>query len=344
MPLSDLHNPRAAAELITDFKRRFSTKICMAPHADHEGRIVSAHTMSLEAVLRKISKDGHVYAQDFGAKLSEDAPPIAIARQELRSVSVFNGFCAKHDASLFSCLENEPFRFNRMQLFMLAYRAAARECYLKRKMCESLPTLEQIISMHGITEEIAYTEEVLIHQAASLRGAEELEQLKSKLDEMLVSASWDRMVTHAIIFEKPPCLTSCFVFQPFHDFNGKQLQDYENLEAEMSHLAVSVIPTDQGAAVVFSWLDTANNAPRLFFESVVASTKRTSAVIHTVLDNSENFAFSPEWYEPLPDTTKDYLLSRAGLFEASIEYHYRPRPEDAAPDLADWGSSLVVTF
>lgn len=344
MSLRGLHNPRAAAELIGDFKRRFSTKVCMAPQPDHEGRIVSAHTMSLEAVLRKISKDGHVYAQDFGAKLSEDAPPIAISRQGLRSVSVFNGFCAKHDAYLFSCLENEPFRFNRMQLFMLAYRAAARECYLKRKMCESLPTLEQIKSMHGISEEISYTEEVLIHQAASLQGAEELEQLKSKLDEMLVSSSWDRMVTHAILFEKAPCLTSCFVFQPFHDLNGKQLQDYTNLEAEMSHLAVSVIPTDQGAAAIFSWLDTANNAPRLFFESVVSSTNRTSAVIHAVLDNSENFAFSPEWYELLPDATKVYLLSRVGLFEASIEYHYRPRPEGAAPALSDWGNSLVAPF
>jgi hypothetical protein len=344
MSLSSLHNPTAAAELIADFKRRFSTKICMAPYSDHEGKIVSAHTMSLEAVLRKISTDGHVYAQTFGTRFSEDSPPISISRQGLRSVSVFNGFCAKHDVSLFSCLENETFLFNRQQLFMLAYRAATRECYLKRKQCESLPSLEQIKSIHGITENIAYTEEVFIHQAASLRGAEELEQLKSKLDEILVSKSWDRMETHAIMFEKPPCLTSCFVFQPFYDLNGKQLQEYENLEAEMSHLAISVIPTDQGTAAIFSWLDTANNAPRRFFDSVVESTKRTSAVIHTVLDNSENFALSPEWYEHLPDKTKDYLLSRSMSFASSIEYNYLSRPEYVAPLLADWGSSLVVSF
>jgi hypothetical protein len=259
-------------------------------------------------------------------------------------VSVFNGFCAKHDASLFSCLENETFQFNRMQLFMLAYRAASRECYLKRKMCESLPTLEEIKSIHGISKKIAYTEEILIHQAASLRGAEEVEQLKSKLDEMLISSNWNRMVTYAILFEKSPCMVSCFVFQPCHDLNGKQLQDYENLEAEMSYLAVSVIPTDQGAAAIFSWLDTANSAPRLFFESVAASHNRTSAVIHTILDNSENFAFSPEWYEPLSDTIKSYLSRRADILEASIEYHYRPRPEDTAPTLADWGSSSLVPF
>ena len=67
-------------------------------------------------------------------------------------------------------------------------------------------------------------------------------------------------------------------------------------------------------------------------------------MIHTVIDNSENFALSPEWYESLPDKTKDYLFSRAMSFATSIEYHYLSRPEDVAPYLADWGSSLVVSF
>jgi hypothetical protein len=344
MSLGDLHNPKAAADLIADFRRRFSSKVCMAPHPDHDARIVSAHTMSVEAVLRKISKDGHVYAPNFRVKFSADVHPIEIKRQGLRDVSVFNGFCAKHDAVLFSCLENEPFKFDRRQIFMLAYRAAARECYLKRKQCESLPTLEQMKAIHGISGEISYTEEILIHQTASLRGAEECEQLKVKLDKHLISSSWDRMVTHAIFFEKAPCLTACFVFQPFHDFDGRQLQDYENLDAEMSQLAITVIPVGQGAAAIFSWLDTANSAPRRFFESVVNSPNRTSAVIHAVLDNSENFALSPNWYESLPDTTRNYLLSRMWLLEASIEYHYRQRPEVTAPLLADWGATQVAPF
>lgn len=136
MSLGNLHNPKAAADLIADFRRRFSTKVCMAPFADHAGGTVSAHTMSLEAVLRKISKDGHVYAPNFLGRFSPDEHPIQIRRLGLRDVSVFNGFCAKHDAAMFSCLKNEPFCFSRRQLFMIAYRAAARECYLKRKQCE----------------------------------------------------------------------------------------------------------------------------------------------------------------------------------------------------------------
>ena len=180
MSLRDIHNPKAAADLIADFRRRFSSKVCMAPHADHEGSVVSAHTMSLKAVLRKISVNGHVYAPKLTGGFSPDEPPVNFKRLGLRDVSVFNGFCKKHDTVLFSCLENKAFQFTRKQLFMLAYRAAARECYLKRKQCESLPTLEQIKSMHGITEQIAYIEEILIHQAASLRGAEGMRSTQSK--------------------------------------------------------------------------------------------------------------------------------------------------------------------
>lgn len=344
MSLGGLHNPKTAADLIADFRKRFSTKVCMAPLTDHAGGTVSAHTMSLEAVLRRISKDGHVYAPHFMGRLSPDEHPIKIKRLGLRDVSVFNGFCAKHDASLFSCIENDQFRFSRQQLFMLAYRAAARECYLKRKQCESLPDLEQIQAIHGIVGEVEYTEEILIHQAASLRGAEELEAFKAKLDGYLVKGSWDRFVTHAILFPKQPCISTCFVFQPFHDMNGNQLQDYEDLGAEMSQLAVSLLPLDQGGAAIFSWLDSANNAPRRFFESVHQTTNLTSSVIHAALDNSENFALSPTWYESLPEATRDYLFSRIVILKASITYSQRGRPEMFAPHLDDWGPANVVQF
>ena len=316
----------------------------MAPHPDHAGGTVAAHTMSLEAVLRRLSTDGHVYAPNFNGRFSPDEHPIQIKRIGLRNVSVFNGFCAKHDAALFSCLENEVFCFSRKQLFMLAYRAAARECYLKRKQCESLPDLEHIQAIHGITAPLTYTDEILIHQAASLRGAEECEALKAKLDGYLVNSIWDRFVTHAVLFPKQPSIAACFVFQPFHDMNGRQLQDYENLEAEMSQLAISLLPLEQGGAAIFSWLDSANSAPRRFFESVLDTDNLTSSVIHVALDNSENFALSPTWYESLPQSTRDYLFSRIGILEASITYSQKHRPELSAPILDEWGQGSVVQF
>jgi len=107
MSLSDLPNPKAAAALIEQFRKRFSAKVCMAPHPDHEGPVISAHTLSVEAMLRKIAVDSHVYVAAQAKRLARDTFPIEVQRKGLRDVTVFNGFCQKHDRDLFACLELE---------------------------------------------------------------------------------------------------------------------------------------------------------------------------------------------------------------------------------------------
>lgn len=316
----------------------------MAPFTDHDTQIVSAHTLSLESMLRRIAVDGHVYASGAAKRIAADTFPIEIQRKGLRDVSVFNGFCARHDRDLFACLETIPFRFTRQQNFMLAYRAAARECYLKRKQVESIPTAEDIARMHGITDKIRLNDAALIFQASSLRGAEEIEALKATLDGYLVNESWGRLVTHAILFPKTPSALATAVFQPFFDLDGEQLQDFENLNAEMSQLAISVIPVETGGAAIFSWLDTANSGPKRFFESVLRGKDLTSSVLHAVLDSTENVALNPLWYEGLTKTQSDYIFSRMIIFSASITYSDKKRPDNSAPFLDDWGKATISEF
>lgn len=344
MSLGGLHNPKRAAEKITEFRKRFSTKVCMCPLEDHFGPIVSAHTMSLEAVLRPISVSGHVYAPPFKINPSDGETPIQLKRLGLRDVSVFNGFCQKHDAELFSCIENRPFRFEPEQIFKLAYRAAARDCYMKRKQCESMPTLEDLKEIHGIEEAIEYSEESQIFQAGSLVGAEEIEALKHRLDAYFLKGAWGRLVTKAILFSQRPSIAASFCFQPHYDMNGVKLQEYEDYEAEMSHIFINLMPLEQGGAAVFSWLDTSNSAPRRFFDSVISVNDLTSSVIHAVLDNGENIAVEPNWYEALSEPCREYLVSRMAVMEASIVYADESRPDRTAPFLDEWGSATVSSF
>ena len=344
MSLSAVANPKAAAELIQEFRKRYTTKVCMAPGTDHDRTIVSAHTLSVESMLRKISVDGHVYAVGRAKKIAKDTFPIEIQRMGLRDVSVFNGFCAKHDRNLFECLETMPFRFTAEQLFKLAYRTASKESYLKRKQVESFPSPEQYAAIHGIEDKLRPSDMALLYQASVLRGAEEIENLKRVLDGFLLSSQWSRLVTRAIIFPQVPSVLGTTTFQPYVDLDGRQLQDFENLEADMSHIFMSVIPVDTGGAAILSWLDTANSAPRLFFESITRGKSLTSAVIHALLDNAENVAFSHSWYEQLSKGLKDYLFSRVVKFDGGTDQLNAPRPDDAAPYLGDWGHPTVTNF
>lgn len=47
---------RAVGQGIAEFNKLYQTKVCLAPHQDHEGPIVSAHTLSLEAFLRPMNE------------------------------------------------------------------------------------------------------------------------------------------------------------------------------------------------------------------------------------------------------------------------------------------------
>lgn len=316
----------------------------MAPHEDHAGSVVSAHTLSVGSMLRKIAVNSQVYAFVQGKQKIKENFQLAIKKHGIREVSVFKGFCEGHDRELFSCLENEPFNFTRKQIFMLAYRAAARECYMKRAQYEALPTAEEIAAIHGINENARLSDPMIRVQMECLRGAEETESFKSTLDRYLIQESWDRLITQAIIFPETPSVLATVVFQPYFDMNGVRLQDYENLEAEMSHLCLSVIPLEKGGAAIFSWLDSENAASERFFRSVSEVDDRTSSVIHAVFDNTENFALNPAWYEQLDENKKDYLFSRIMNFDLNIAYAENKRPDQYAPYLDHWGEGCIAGF
>ncbi|PBJ17845.1 hypothetical protein BSF44_54050 [Pseudomonas sp. ACN8] len=328
---------RAIGQHRARFIKLYQSKVCLAPHQDHEGPIVSAHTLSLEAFLRPISRDGRVYA--MRGTLSGDGSkfPLNLELQGLRDVSVFNGFCRTHDRDLFACIETRPFEFSSEQLFMLAYRAVARESYLKRKQFESTPSPEQYAAMHSIKEEVQYSEEFEKYLSEILESASDIEALKSRLDEILIAKDWERLVSRALIFPEPPSVVASFAVEPTVDFNGNRLQNLSDRTVEISHVMVSIIPLKTGSAAIFSWLDTANDAPLRLFESLAHSGSPTIAVIHAALDLSENVALSPEWYESLKPAIHKYIESRMLNFAQDEIYATHGNPLTRSPNLGDWG-------
>lgn len=321
MKFSDLANPAAADKLIKDFKKRFSAKICLSPTGNCEGDIISAHTLSVGAMLRPLSRAGEVYA--IKANLYDPTGPATIGLQGVQKTSVFTGFCARHDKDLFSPIEDQPFICSYEQLFIHAFRAIAKESYLKRKQAESLPTLDELKAIHGVSAEIEMqmADEILISTAASLRGAEEMERTKVQMDDLLVARSWSRLITTVIPFQKPPNVVCSFVFSPQFDFDGNILQDFEDWETDLSQLFVTIFPTTSGGFALLSHLDTANTAPRKFIESLVTRSDITSSLLWLILLQSENFAISPDWYEGISEQERalisEAVFSNADPFNTS---------------------------
>jgi len=334
---------QAVGQLIADFNKRYQTKVCLAPHAQHDGPIVSAHTLSVEAALRPISREGRVYAVRQQLSSDKEKFPISLELRGLRDVSVFNGFCRGHDRDLFACLETTPLVFSAEQVFMLAYRAVARESYYKRKQLESFPSPERYAAVHGLTEPVQFSKEAENYVAQMLAGAEDIERLTGRFDGLLLAKNWNRLVTRVLVFPEKPSLSVSFAFQPSVTLNGERLQVLTDTSSVLSHLMVSVLPVHGGGAAVFSWLDTANSAPERFYRSIAQADDVTSAVIHMALDISENVAISPDWYDGLPPDSKWYIAMRLLNMLQDEAYEAEGNPLMMAPPLGAWGTPRVLS-
>ena len=309
MKLSDLHNPKAAADLIKDFKRRFSAKVCLSPSKDCKGDIIAAHTLSAQAMLRPIAREGHVYAIEPCLYRPEDGRPAKLALKGIRETSVFNGFCAHHDKLLFSPIEDREFVCAPEQLFAHAYRAVAKESYLKRKQAEGPPDPKVFQKIHGIQEDVALTDEMLLFQAAVLRGAEDIERLKGKMDEIWLNSEWRRLVTLVVPFKSPATIVCSFPFSPSFDFEGKSLQDFENEEQDLDILIVTVLPVGTGGYVLMSSLDTSWKTAKRVVDSWQRQPDLSAALVKLIASHAENFAISPTWFDGISEQARQKFLA-----------------------------------
>src|SRR4051794_31515421 len=115
-----------AAETLNRFMKE---KFCLAEGSGTpcEGAIISAHTVA-RSQLEKIAVEGHVKASNISAaQLDRSDGQIGVKDVGIGQFSTLNCFCARHDVSIFSDVENIPLNFSAGQLAILHYRATASE-------------------------------------------------------------------------------------------------------------------------------------------------------------------------------------------------------------------------
>jgi hypothetical protein len=126
--------------------------------ADCSSEFIKAHSVP-KSSLKKIARDGRVY--------SFIPDPINIKKQDgilqpnlvgIKDASIFTGFCSVHDNELFAKVEDQTFIASPEQCFLLAYRAQARELFMKKAQLEFLGTLRKVDRGKNIAEQHAIQE------------------------------------------------------------------------------------------------------------------------------------------------------------------------------------------
>jgi hypothetical protein len=144
-------------------------------------------------------------------------------------------------------------------------------------------------------------------------GLRDLQSIKSKYDNCLITRNYSAIQYYAIELDHSPPIVCSIGTTPDFDFDGSRIQSLEYPETHADIITCSIVCTRRGSAIVFAWLDETNDA----CTKLVASLRKlkphlqTHAVLRFVFEYGENVFFLPSWWESLDTTIQDAIAQRA---------------------------------
>jgi hypothetical protein len=276
--------------------------------------IVNAHSVQRSGSgLASIARKGHVYGYKSGfSQLDKTAGRFEPALIGINDASTFTGFCSVHDSDTFAPLERQEFPATDEQLALLGYRAICRELMAKRGALRLNPTLREGDRGLGVGSQRAWQDKMLGHEIGMALGLTDLEHAKRQFEETLRTREFSRVRKLLIEFDSSPAVLACAALTPEFDFDGRKLQDLNDLATTMDMVTFSLVGTSSGkGASVFSWIDDSHVASQ-FVASVdaIAPDDLPHRLVQFSFESFENIYWSPEWWESLSDTARKALIMR----------------------------------
>jgi hypothetical protein len=228
---------------------------CMHPHASSsvcQGPVVDSHTIQRKGPLERItSTNNHVsHLEPSSAGETFEVKDIG-----WKKASTFPGYCGKHDSLIFAQLESTPFSGSHEQCVLQAYRNTCNELYKKRASIESLESQRNLIDRgFSLDDQIGWQLSVNQNIAGQTKSMQEIELLWRKFEDAVIEKKYDRFSSKCYFFEGDLCITSSCALPAEFDFKGNRYADMWDLRENAEMLSHSIMATDKGGAVVFTWL------------------------------------------------------------------------------------------
>lgn len=290
-------------------------KECLHKHkGDCEGKIVNAHTIQNNGVIKGISDKGIVYMplkdtnQNFPGKYGR------------KQATVFTGFCGKHDKELFRVIEDIEFKGTEEQIFMLTYRTIASELYTMKvtsdrrvefvlggKYDEIFKNDYNILESKNYYDAFyeAYKENILQSADVKKSGYEDLLKTKEKMDKMINDRNFKGVKYEYRYYEEEIKFSgSIFAGQEF-DIQGKRIQSLTDTEFES--MVYNVLYKDGKTHIVVSWLGEEGSKFDELGEQIskMGDNELKQYVSNIMLMYGEKIVITPTAYDRLSKDKKD---------------------------------------
>ncbi len=326
-------------EVIQQFHQAFDKKYCLHPSANLnacQGKIIKAHTIQLNGGLNLIARNSHVY-KFFGdfTTLKRTSGKLEARLIGIKNASTFTGFCSYHDNVVFSPLEKHPFQPTLEQIFLLSYRPICRELFTKRAALATMPYYRTIDRGKPLSEQISIQTIANSLTIGTEIGLKDIEYQKSLYDDVLIKGDFSPVRYYMLKLNTiPDIMCSGALFFDI-DFAGNVLQDFSKVDQRKAGFAFSIIGSQTGGSIVFSWLNDSVIGNR-FIRSLdmLSNTEIPHAIVRFVFEFFENTYFAPDWWESLTQEQQECLRHRLNL---AVD----PLAERKADSLLDDGLKVV---
>jgi hypothetical protein len=294
-------------------------KICVAAGAGNcNGQIIGAHTVP-RSQLRKIAIGGHVYEIRPNDLLKNDGQ-FTVHKRGIGQFSVLNFFCAQHDREIFSHLENDELTFDAHQLSLLHYRAMGAELYKKINALDGNKLRiagEEAANRVGKKQALEFLE---AFQTGTMLGLRDMSRIFPKTEALVMNEEYDQVSALVVRFGKMPSIMTVGGFAPEFDYDGRRAQTLGKAETQYDAIAMSILATPSGSAVVFTWLKDAKTCENFVMSYIRQRADRfTTLSIQTAFEHLENTCMNIEWWDGLRTIERNTLIQRMQYAGSPVE-------------------------
>jgi hypothetical protein len=275
---------------------------------------ISSHSLS-RCWLDTISFQGHVVKVKLWPRKGEDGKQVSTFSPELfgqNDVSVFRGFCNKHDAALFRNLDTLTVEPTVDDCMKLIYRSVAREFAAKHHVVATLLGA-------GMGKDPEAFKKFVFPQILFTIG---LLEYKFEIENAL--ASGDVNDYDHLIFDlgTRPQFLGTTTFIPCVTPRGRVLG------ANREQMTLTLLPTENGGLAVLSWNRVGNPRAAKFAHALRKTPLHLAgmAIARMFFEMSDNVVFSPVYWYGIPEECKMAIVN---MHARSIVNHENIPPAGA---------------
>lgn len=231
---------------MNNLKNLARIKGCLHPENDKcEGKIVKAHAIQNNKILKRISENGHLVTMDereLGIFQTSEFRGRKIA-------TTFKGFCQKHDKQTFQPIEDSEIIPTEEQIFLFTYRTLAWHFQKKKEQINAADILSANMKGQGYP----IKNDKGLDTGFELAERDNIMEI-TNFNRALIGKEFSKVSSFVWEIPYEVDFAISMVNEINHDILGNKINDLSN-EERTKKLYLNIIPVNHSTLCIWSWLD-----------------------------------------------------------------------------------------